>query len=176
MVIRAFDSALGQLRDIPFLGTGERCRLAWSSREDSFYLRSGKDCLEISLGSDVAFRHLLIPPVDFADHYGRMGNTETTDGCFYTSHEEGGQKLFVRPGWGSQVSVLRQKLPMLRIKDPTGGLSVRQAIFLGGGHEMLVEIGDHVYLADVAANRIGPVLQGERFIALAAPFSKHVNF
>ena len=170
------DVIVGQLRDIPFLGTGTGCKLAWSSREDSFYLRSGKDYLEISLGPDVVFQHLAAPPGDFADHYGRMGNTENRDGCFYTSHEEGGLKLFVAHGWGSQVSVFRQNRWMMRIKDPTGGLRARQAIFLAGGKQLLAEIGDHVYLADVAAKRVGPVLRGERFIALTTPFSKHVDF
>ena len=38
------------------------------------------------------------------------------------------------------------------------------------------ETGDYVYLADVAASRVGSVLRGERFIALTTPFFKQVGF
>ena len=45
-----------------------------------------------------------------------------------------------------------------------------------GGNEVLVELGDYVYLADITTKRVGPVLQGEKFIALTGTFSKRFDF
>ena len=58
---------------------------------------------------------------------------------------------------------------------PAGALGVHQSVFLGG-NEVLVELGDYVYLADITTKRVGPVLQGEKFIALTGTFSKRFDF
>jgi len=175
LLVRTFDTATGKLRDVPVLGTGSDYKLAWSSREDSFFLRSGKEYWEISLAPNVEYTHHSETPTDFADHYGRVGNTWSRDGVFYTSHENGALKLYAFPSWNSQVIVSRQKEKIMRIKDPVGALGVHQAVFLGGS-EVLVEIGDFVYVTDIIAKRIGPVMQGGRFVAFTKAFSKRVDF
>lgn len=59
---------------------------------------------------------------------------------------------------------------LMQIKDRRG-----RSVFLGG-NEVLVELGDYVYLADITTKRVGPVLQGEKFIALTGTFSKRFDF
>jgi hypothetical protein len=49
-------------------------------------------------------------------------------------------------------------------------------VFLGTDGDVLVGVGNFVYVLDVESKRIGPVMDGGDFIALARPFSKQVNF
>jgi hypothetical protein len=49
---------------------------------------------------------------------------------------------------------------------------IEQAVFLEGIGEVLVGVGDSVYLLDLPSKRIGPVMGGQDFIVLAKPFSK----
>jgi hypothetical protein len=47
--IRVFDATAGQFKDVPTFGDGYDCSLVWSSKEDTIYLRSGKEYWEIVL-------------------------------------------------------------------------------------------------------------------------------
>ena len=71
--------------------------------------------------------------------------------------------------WGENGTVMR-------LKDPAGQLGIQQAVFLEGTGEVLVGVGDFVYLLDVPSKRIGKVMEGQQFIALAKPFSKRAAF
>ncbi len=176
IILRVYDTAAGKLRDVPHFGRGSRNQLAWSTRADSFYLRSDTNYWEISLGPEVSYARLSKAPDDLADHYGRVGPTQTREGAFYGHHKEGGMELHVF--WGLERT-LRISGPMGRvmmIRDPAGWLGMEQAVFLDGGRELLVGLGGYVYLGDIAAKRLGPVMPGEKFIALTTPFSKRVGF
>lgn len=173
--LRVFDTKSGQFKDVYTLGEGTLWSLVWSLREDTLYLKSGKDWWEISLGSDVGYAHPASPPQDFANHFGKVGNAWSRSGVHYMTHKDGSWSLFAYGGWGSRVIVSREKQRVMDIKDPAGGLVAEEAVFIGG-NEILVELGNYVYLADVAAKRMGPVMRGEKLIALTAAFSKQVDF
>ena len=173
--IRVFEFRTGQFKDVPTFGEGYDCSLFWSSQEDTLYLRSGKACWEIVLEPVVAYRSLTNPPGDFANHYGLVGNSWSRDGVRYANHEDGTLKLAVPYGWDNHLVVYNQKETVMRLKDPAGQLGVEQAIFLESG-EVLVGVGDFVYILDVPSKRIGPVMGGQEFIALAKPFSKQIDF
>jgi len=172
--IRVFDSTVGQLRDVPTFGEGNNCRLIWSSREDTLYLRTDTKDWEIVLEPVVAYRRLTSPPNDFADHYGRVGTTWSRDGVRYTTHQDGPLRLAVR-GWANDLVVWNQKDAVMRLRDPAGQLGIEQAVFLEGREEVVVGVGDFVYVLDVLSKRIGPVMGGQEFIILAKPFSKYVD-
>jgi hypothetical protein len=63
----------------------------------------------------------------------------------------------------------------MQINDPAGGLGVHQAVFLDD-NEVMVELGDYVYLVDTAMRRMGPILRGESAIALSGPYLKRLDF
>ena len=174
--IRVFDFTAGQFKEVPTFGDGFHCSLIWSSKEDTLYLSSGNDFWEIVLAPAVAYRRLTNGPDDFANHYGRLGNTWSRDGVCYSHHQCGALRLAVRYGWGNHLVVYNQREIVLRLKAPAGQLAVEQAVFLEGSGEILVGVGGWVYILDVPSKRIGPVMGGEEFIALALPFSKHVAF
>jgi len=177
--IRVFDSKVGQCKDAPTFadGYGYDCSLVWSSKEDTIYLRDDKTRWEIVLAlPDMACRRLTNSPSDFANHYARMGNALSRDGAFYSQHQDGALKLHVLLGWRSQLIVDTQNDTVLRLKDPAGELGVQQAVFLRGSSEVIVGVGDFVYILDVLSKRIGPVMGGRGFIALTDPFSKQVDF
>ena len=173
--VRVFDSTLGQFKDVPTFGEGVNCRLAWSSKEDTLYLRTDREDWEIVIEPGVAYRHLTGPPTDFADHYGRVGTTWSRDGVRYTNDKDGPLRLAVRMGWGNHLVVWNQKETIIRLKDPAGQLGIEQAVFLQGNSEVLVGVGEFIYILDVPSKRIGPVMNGQEFIALAKPFSKHAD-
>jgi hypothetical protein len=77
---------------------------------------------------------------------------------------------------GGRLWVTGPQGKVLTIRDPAGWMMLEQAVFLDDVHEMLVGLGGYVYLADIGAKRLGPVMQGGRFIALTATFSKRVDF
>ena len=172
--IRVFDSTSGQLKDVPTFGDGSFSTLVWSSKEDTLYLKTGKEYWEISVDPSVAYRRLSNPPDDFANHYGRVGTTWSRDGVVYMSDERAGLRLFVIPGWGSRLSISGNKETVMRVNDPAGGLGVHQAVFLGD-NEVLVELGGYVYLVDIAMKRMGPVMRGESAIALSGPYLKRLE-
>jgi hypothetical protein len=174
--IRVFESKESRLKEVPTFAEGYNCSLVWSSKEDTLYLKSDKDYWEIVLGADVAYRHLTNSPGDFANHYGRLGNTLSREGAFYSYHQAGALKLGVRHGWGNRLVVSNQRETILTLRDPAGQLYVEQAFFLEGSGEVLVGVGDFVYILDVPSKRIGPVMEGQEFIALAKPFSKQIDF
>jgi hypothetical protein len=129
--IRVFDSVTGRLEDIPAFGEGNDCSLVWSSKEDTLYLRTDrtdKEDWEITLGPATAYKRLTNPPNDFADHYGRVGNTRSRDGFWYTYDQDGPLKLAVQMGWGNQLVVWNQKETVMRLKDPAGQLGIEQAV------------------------------------------------
>jgi hypothetical protein len=128
---------------------------------------------EIVLAPNVAYRRLKSPPDDFANHYGRVGNTWTRDGAFYQLHERDGLKLAT--WWRSPLRVYNERETVMMLKDPAGQLAGEQAVFLESG-EVLVGVGDIVYVLDVPSKRIGPVMDGQKFIALAKPFAKQADF
>lgn len=172
--IRVFDSKSGQLKDVPTFGDGTLCTLVWSSKEDTLYLKSGKEYWEISLEPSVAYRRLAATPEDFANHYGRVGTTWSRDGVFYTSDERAGLRLYVLGGWGSRLSISRDRQRVMQVSDPAGGLGVHQAVFLDD-NEVLVELGGYVYLVDISAKRLGPVMRGESAIALTGAYLKRLD-
>lgn len=173
--IRVFDRARDQFKDIPTFGEGNNCRLIWSSKEDTLYLRTGTEDWEIVIEPVVAYKRLTSPPTDFADHYGRVGTTWSRDGVRYTDHKDGPLRLAVQMGWGNHLVVWNQKDTTLRLKDPAGQLGIEQAVFLEGNSEILVGVGEFVYVLDVSSKRIGPIMRGRDFIALTKPFLKHSN-
>jgi hypothetical protein len=173
--IRVFDSKSGQLKDVPTFGDGTLCTLVWSSKEDTLYLKSGKEYWEISLEPSVAYRRLAATPEDFANHYGRVGTTWSRDGVFYTSDERAGLRLYVLGGWGSRLSISRDRQRVMQVNDPAGGLGVHQAVFLDD-NEVLVELGGYVYLVDISTRRMGPVMRGESAIALTGAYLKQHDF
>jgi hypothetical protein len=173
--IRVFDSRSGQLKDVLTFGDGTLCTLVWSSKEDTLYLKSGKEYWEISLEPSVAYRRLAGAPDDFANHYGRVGTTWSRDGVFYTSDQRAGLRLYVVGGWGSRLSISRDRERVMQVNDPAGGLGVHQAVFLDD-NEVLVELGGYVYLVDIALRRMGPVMRGERAIALSDSYRKRLDF
>jgi hypothetical protein len=63
----------------------------------------------------------------------------------------------------------------MKLKDPAGQLGIEQAVFLQAGSEVLVGVGHFIYILDVSSKRIGPIMEGQEFIALAKPFSKHAD-
>jgi len=174
--VRVFESATGQFKDVPAFGERFDWTLAWSSREDTLYLRSSKEHWEIALAPNVTYRRLPNPPVDFANHYGRVGNCWSRDGVSYASHQQGALRLAVQHGWGNHLAVYKERKTVLTLKDPAGQLGIEQAVFLEGRGEVLVGLGDVVYILDVQSKRIGPVMGGQEFIALAKTFSKEVDF
>ena len=72
--------------------------------------------------------------------------------------------------------VFNQKHVVLRLKDPAGQLGTEQAVFPQGDAEILFGFGGFVYILDVPSKRIGPVMSGQDFIALANPFAKEAEF
>ncbi len=175
--IRVFDSTTGKFTNVPNFGYANDCSLIWSSKEDALYLRSGEDYWEIVLAPAVACRHLTSQPTDFANHYGRVGNSWSRDGVNYGHHQQGELRLEVGHGWQRELVVHSEGYETyMRLGDPAGQLDFEQAIFLEGTHDVLVSVGNYVYILDVRSRRIGPVMKGQDFIALAIPFSKQVNF
>jgi hypothetical protein len=63
----------------------------------------------------------------------------------------------------------------MRLRDPAGQLGIEQAVFLQGNNEVLVGVGDFIYILDLSSKRIGPIMDGRAFIALTKPFSKHAD-
>ena len=177
-VIRIFDSMSGQFKDVPTFGDGYRCSVVWSSKEDTIYLKSEKDFREITLGpgSTNAYTALRNPPSDFAGHYGRVGDRWRREGAFYLRHRENGVALDIWYWAGSGLAIHRGRENLMKLSDPAGQLGFTQGILLEGGEEALVGFGNHVYLVDVVGKRLGPVLGGKDFIALAKPFSKQADF
>lgn len=174
--LRVFDSQVGRFKDVPTFGEGTDCSLAWSSKEDRLYVRTGNETWEILLEPVAAYRRLTSPPQDFANHYGRIGTTRSRDGVRYTHHRDGPLRLMVWPGWGNHLSVFNQQKSLLKLRDPAGQFGIEQAVFLEGSGEILVGIGDVVYILDTASKRMGPVMHGQQFVALAKPFAKQVGF
>ena len=174
--LRVFDFSSGQFRDVPTFGNDTDGSLIWSSKEDTLYLKFRRDCWEIVLEPTIAYRNMTNSPTDFANHYGRVGSTSSYDGHSYSYHQDGASRLAVRHGWGNRLVVYNQKKTVLTLKDPAGQLGVEQAVFLEGSGEILVGLGDVVYMLDAASKRMGPVMRGQHFIALARPFSKQVNY
>jgi hypothetical protein len=173
--IRVFDSTTGQLRDVPTFGDGHE-QLIWSSGEDTFYLKSQKNCWEIEVAPAVAYTRLTNSPSAFANHFGRVGNVSSRDGSWYMNHQQGMLELAVEYGWGNRLVVYNQHKILLKLKDPAGQLGIEQAVFLEGRGEVLVGVGDFVYILDVLSKRMGPVMGGQQFIALAKPFAKQIDF
>lgn len=173
--IRLFDSHSGEFKDVFTFGEGSSSTLVWSAKDDTVYLKIGKDYWEIALEPSVSYRRLAHAPVDFAGHYGRVGTTWSREGAFYSSDQRAGLSLHVAGGWGSRLSITRDRERVLQVKDPAGGLGVQQAVFLND-HEVLMESGGYVYLLDVEAKRMGPVLRGQRAIALSEPYRKRLDF
>jgi hypothetical protein len=162
---------------VPAFGEDIHGELIWSSREDTLYVKYPRECWEIVLsGPDIAYTQLTNNPVGFANHYGRVGTTSSSNGHSYSHHQDGAVKLMVHHGWGNRLVVYTRDESMLTLKDPAGQLRVEQAVFLEGTGEIMVEVGDYVYVVDFLSKRIGPVMRGHHFIALAKPFSKHVAF
>jgi hypothetical protein len=174
--IRVFDLTVGRFRDVATFGTGDDCRLIWSSKEDTFFLRTGTEDWEIVLEPIVAYKRLKTPPTGFADHYGRVGNARSRDGCWYAYHQDGPLRLAVRMGLGSHLVIWNQKDTSIILRDPAAQLGIEQAVFLDGTGEVLVGVGNFIYILDVSSKRIGPVMSGQEFIALAKPFSKQADF
>jgi len=174
--IRVFDSTVGRFSEVPTFGKGDDCRLIWSSKEDTLYLRTGTEDWEIVLEPVVAYKRLKTPPTDFADHYGRVGPTRSRAGFRYTYHQDGPLKLAVWMGLGDYLVIWNQKETLIRLKDPAAQPGIEQAVFLDETGEVLVGVGDFIYILDVSSKRIGPVMSGQEFIALAKPFSKQVDF
>ncbi len=174
--LRVFDSRVGVFRDVPTFGEGTFCCLAWSSKEEILYVKAGNEHWEVVLSPDVAYRRLYGPPEDFASHYGRVGTTWSRYGVRYTQDQDGPLRLMVWPGWGPHLVVYNQKTLLMRLRDPAGQLGVQEAVFLPGTGEIMAGLGDYVYVLDPAAKRIGPVMPGRDFIALAKPFAKKADF
>jgi hypothetical protein len=173
--MRVFDRTTQQFKEVPTFGEDYDCSVVWSSKEDTIYFKCGKEYWEISLEPAVAYRSLTQRPEDFANHFGRVGNSWSRDGVGYTYHQNGDWHVSVIHGWGSQMIVSDEKQPVIRLKDPAGQLGTEQAVFLEGASEILFGFGGFVYVLDVASKRIGPVIQGHDFIALAKPFCKASN-
>ena len=74
------------------------------------------------------------------------------------------------------MMVYNEKQTVFRFKDPADQMGVEQAVFPQGEEEVLFGSGGFVYLLDVPSRRIGPVMRGHDFIALAPPFAKQVDF
>ncbi len=134
--IRVFDCATSQFKDVSTFGEGYDWNLVWSCKEDTVYLKSGRECWEIVIDPVVAYRRLTNAPGDFANHYGRMGNSWSRDGVRYANHQDGTLKLAVRYGWGNHLVVYNQKDIVMRLKDPAGQMGVEQAVFLQGSGEV----------------------------------------
>ena len=174
--LRVFDRTTGQFKEVPTFGNDYDTRVVWSATEAIVYLKSQKQCWEILLEPFVAYRNLTNQPSDFANHYGQTGNASSWDQVRYWHHQSGDSQVSVRYGWGSQMLVFGGKHQALRLKDPAGQLTVEQAVFPQGEEEVLFGLGGFVYLLDVPARCIGPVMSGHDFIALAPPFAKQVDF
>ncbi len=123
---------------------------------ECFLLQAGKEYWEITEGESIEYRLLQQKPNNLADYYGRLGDSWSGEGVRYQAHK------------------LRNRV--LNFTDPTQGLKLGDAIFLNDGREILLDMGGYVYLIDLAIKRLGPVLPGGNFIALAPPFSTAVNF
>jgi hypothetical protein len=174
--MRVFDRTTGQFKDVPTFGNDYDSSVVWSASENIVYLKSGKEYWEILLEPAVAYRSLTNRPSDFANHYGQMGNSRSRDWVRYLSHQSGDLRVAVLHGWGSQMIVFNEKHPVLRLKDPAGQMGAEQAVFLQGDGEVLFGFGGFVYILDLPSRRIGPVMSGHDFIALAHPFAKQVEF
>jgi hypothetical protein len=169
--IQVYESSTGQLRTVPTFGQGGNHRLVWSARDDTFFVRVDNENWEISLEPTLSYRRLTTPPSNFANHYGRLGDTWSYDGVRYTGHRDGRLRLAVRR-WSGDLIVNVENGEALRFRDPAGRLGIQQGVFLEGTGEILVGVGDLVYALDVASRRIGPIIRGEQFIALIKPFAK----
>lgn len=175
-VLRVCDLTTVTVREVSPIGGGPGRTLVWSSSPDTFYLQSNREYWAIALGEEIVCTQLARAPEDLAVHYGRVGTRWGYDGVSYSQHQQGQRKLLVVPGWGSRLWIDGPEGRLLTLRDPAGSLPVSQAVFLEGGAEVLVELGGYVYLVDPDAKRLGPVVQGERFIAIADPFSKRAGF
>ena len=174
--LRVFDRTTGQFKEVPSFSYDSDSRVAWSATESIVYVKSEKGYLEILLEPAVAYRWLTNRPSDFANHYGQAGNASSWDQVRYWNHKSGDSQVSVRYGWGSQMLVFGGMHPVLRFKDPAGKMGVEQAVFPQGEEEVLFGFGGFVYLLEVSSRRIGPVMSGHDFIALAPPFAKQVDF
>src|SRR5690242_19429832 len=91
--IRIFDFSVNKYKDVPTFGEGSDCMIVWSCKEDTLYMRCGRENWEIVIEPVVAYRRLSNSPGDFANHFGRVGSTSSRDGARYTYHQDGPLKL-----------------------------------------------------------------------------------
>ena len=172
--VRVFDSATGQFSGVVIPGKEDRCRLVWSSNEDILYVRHGEEDWEVVAAPVVSCRQVATPTNDFAGHYGRVGN-RWNGADRYTVDQAGSLDLRIHWGWGAHMCVSNEKRLVMHLRSPDSGIQVEQAVFVEGTSEILVGVGDYVYVLDALSKKIGPVMAGKSFVALTKPFLKRLE-
>jgi len=173
---RIYDCQSDRWTDLTIEGTGYRNNLVWSTEEERLYLRCGQQWMAVTLQPTVSHKSLANVPNDFAGHYGKVGTSWSYDGPCYGSHQRGELQLMFEGGLVYRLWISKAGQTILTLGDPAGRFILRQAAFVGDFEEVLTEGGGYVYLLDVDAKRIGPIMQGSKCIALAPPFLKHGEF
>lgn len=174
--LRIYECQTDHWTDLTMDSGGSMNTLAWSTEEDRLYFCPRLQWTAVTLQPTVVRRSLTDAPNDFAGHYGKIGNVWSRDGAYYGTHRRGELKVSAYGPAVKRLWVSKAGQTALKFNDPAGSLFFEQAAFVGDFDEILTEGGGYVYLLDVTAKRLGPVMQGSTCIALAPPFLKHGDF
>ncbi len=174
--LRIYECQTDRWTDLPMEDAGSMNSLVWSTEEERLYFRPRLQWTAVTLHPTVSHKSLANAPKDFAGHYGKIGNVWSRDGAYYATHKQGEMKLMTYGGIVNRLRIFKAGQTPLTLSDPAGQFILRQAAFVGDSDEILTEGGGYVYLLDVTAKRLGPVMQGSKCIALAPPFLKHGEF
>ena len=178
--------------------------LTWSTNENIFYILADKQCFKVTIETN-AYELQSVPttgsgniiitpqtelPTDLANHYGRLGRElySSNDNDWETSLGEYGRfdprdtnyGLF-NPRWSGGSIRAHSKGNYLTIADNPGvshfgRRPFPQAVFTPNLNELVFDDAHHIYLADIAARKVGPITAGKRFMLLSPLFSKSEHF
>jgi hypothetical protein len=178
--------------------------LTWSTNENIFYILADKQTFKVTIETNanelqsvpatgignIIVTPQLEPPTDLANHYGRIGSDhhrgddndwETSLGMFgrfdtrdtnYGLLNITGLSPFIRAHSGGNHLTIADNPGVFHL----GRRPFIQAVFAPNLNEIVFDDAHHIYLADIAAQKVGRITTGKRFILLSPLFSKSEHF
>jgi len=162
--------------------------LAWSSREDTLYIKEGKTINAIILGENGAIEKRATEKLDdLRIHldYGRNGTTHWYGGddwgAFYSSDTCAKREVTAYSGLESGLVISENKERILGFADNPGLLHLGNrpmgdVLFLPGCEECIFDDHNAIYLLDIKKRRIGKIVDGYRFVRISEKYSKKPVF
>jgi hypothetical protein len=206
LTLRLWDSQTGTVREFPQKLNDRffSFKLAWSTNEKIFYFRADGQVFKATIETNAyelqsvpatGIGNIIVtpqsePPTDLANHYGRIGQErywndendwETSIGMFGRFDTRDTNYGLFNPRWSGGHIRAHSRGNDLTIADNPGVFHLGrrpfpQAVFTPNLNEIVFDDANHIYLADIATRKVGPITAGKRFILLTPLFSKSEHF